>query len=273
VEGWGEHFKMVLDALREGVHAEGCGHSLCFWMNSTVTQNLAFELNAVKSDSYRFDIIKQYVPLLTHLNLLPFLRFVLPWFGSDSYRFDVLEIVLRKHAGYIGLDDAGVLIQYLQSDSYRFDYAKLLYRLPTQCSKNDIRSTLLTHLRSDSYRSDWLQFSRPTTAVSEEGEQRAPAVRRSLEVAAISGEGEEPRPVKRARGLLPSEDASKEQAVAEGDATTPTCCLCLSMRVTMSLFPCGHTNTCYACVKKSVETQKVCPTCRKEVEEIKRVFI
>jgi hypothetical protein len=225
--------------------------SFPFIMDSELCLALSQELQAVRSQSSRYDIVKAYASSVTRETLIPFVSFVFNWFNSDFYRYNVLKSVV-KQVESISSGEASILGQSLQSDAFRYDFARFLYRLPTQVEKAGLGPILLTLFRSDAYRADWLKFVRSAAPVSGEGDERPPMRARTD------------------TDLLPPEDPSKEQVV---DDDGLACCLCQAMRVTMSLFPCGHTKTCYACLKKCFETKRACPTCRADVQEVKRVFV
>lgn len=78
-------------------------------------------------------------------------------------------------------------------------------------------------------------------------------------------------PKKQRKPLLPVEAPDKESKAGEGESS---CAICLEMRVTMAIFPCGHTNTCHKCLKAHIgpnEANATCPTCRAPVSKVKRV--
>jgi hypothetical protein len=219
---------------------------------------LGAELALVNSESYRYDIAKDYARHLTRETMRPFFIEVFKFIKSDSYRYDMFWIVIRQVHPF----DSSILdhvIPYLHGESYRFDLGRRLYKEQTaDIPKQWVRSYFLTALKSDSYRTDWLKLTRD-------------AVLRPLDPAAVV----DAPPAKKQKTLLPPEDPAKEQSLDEENKDQAACCLCESMVVTMSIFPCGHTNTCYACLKKHFEgkSEKVCPTCRTVVDEVKRVFL
>ena len=119
------------------------------------TSSLLFEkLKGYNNDSYRVDVIEEFVSQLDQNlsgnDLLPILNL----FDSDSYRVDAIkELVSRLDQNLSGNDLFGIL-NLFNSDSYRVDAIKeLVSRLDQNLSGNDLFG-ILNLFNSDSYRVD-----------------------------------------------------------------------------------------------------------------------
>ena len=120
---------------------------------------------------------------------------------------------------------------------------------------------------------------RRTTAVHVHGpgaEPKAPPAAPAAEPAHVPDVVELVSPGAATRPRSVVLDADKpEEVVAEEDA----CTICMTRRRDAVLLPCAHLTCCYACAQAwrrrgqaAPGAQTTCPTCRRPVAEIKRVY-
>ena len=205
------------------------------------------DMRMLSSDSYRYDVFhKHVVRTLNAADRVALVSAACDVLVSDSYRFDALRLGLGPVLVTMSVETFIRMGNLLRSDAYRFDWAKLYVRSrdPPHVMSTMGRARIAALFRSESYRSDWVTL---TDGYDSPNDDDAVAL------------------------LVPEPDDAKEAPV-EGDDDPRACVICEAMRATMATFPCGHANTCYACLVRHVATQQTCPTCREPIVEIRRVF-
>lgn len=74
-------------------------------------------------------------------------------------------------------------------------------------------------------------------------------------------------------GRLPPDPERLDLPPIVGGDTTKECIICMVEMPVMALYKCGHMQTCRGCAEKLFySAKKECPTCRKPIEDIIRVF-
>ena len=83
-------------------------------------------------------------------------------------------------------------------------------------------------------------------------------------------------------GYWPSEQGADSQdadvQAADGqdadsrDADSHLCCICFSQATTHALIPCGHMCLCDSCTATLPPSFSRCPICRKEIQQVVKIF-